>query len=94
MSQNHLPYEKRRLLYGDDPQGYKLRDWPTNQRVVRAAEAHEKKTGHATIDLMDDTPENDVVCGICCLRCDWVGVFPYSGLRIPKKFERGRKAQK
>lgn len=84
MSQNNLPYEKRRMLDGDDPEGFKLRDWPTNQRVVRASEVHELKTDHSTTDLMDDTPEGDVCCGICCSGCDWYREFPYSGLR-PRK---------
>ena len=35
-----------------------------------AAERHEGKTGHATIDLWNDATTK--VEGVCCLHCDWL----------------------
>jgi len=80
-SQNGKPFEKRRLLVGDDPHGFNLRLHPRNTPAVRAAERHEKKckSDGFTQDLMDDTPDGDVCCGFCCSSCDWSREFAYIG---------------
>ena len=80
-SQNSKPFEKRRLLSGDDPHGFKLRDHPKNQSAVRISLNHEAKckNGGFIQDMMDDTPDGDVACGLCCSSCDWVREFPYIG---------------
>lgn len=36
----------------------------------RAAERHESKTGHPTLDLWND--DATAVEGKCCYRCDWM----------------------
>lgn len=80
-SQNQKSFEERRLLVGDDPHGFKLRDHPKNQAAVRIALNHEQKCklGGGIMDLMDDTPDGDVVCGLCCGACDYIREFPYIG---------------
>ena len=83
-SQNRKPFEKRRLLVGDDPHGFKLRDHPRNQAAVRIALNHEQKCRKSGFmqDLMDDTPEGDVACGLCCSACDYIREFPYIGQHL------------
>jgi hypothetical protein len=89
-SQNCKPFEKRRLLIGDDPHGYKLCDHPRNAPAIRAGDRHtQKKAGHPIMDLMDDTPDGDVCCGLCCGGCDWIREFAYIG-----KHRRGKDSTK
>lgn len=85
-SQNSKPYEMRRLLAGDDPHGLTLRRHPMNQASVRIALNHEQKCkGYGMmLDLMDDTPDGDVCCGLCCSFCDYQREFPYIGRHLRK----------
>lgn len=80
-SQNHIAFEQRRMLIGDDPHGFTLRDHPRNRPALSAYMRHEEtcKNGGVVIDLMDDTPDGDVCCGFCCCGCDWFREFAYIG---------------
>jgi hypothetical protein len=82
--QMERPYEQRRLYKGDDPHGYKLREHPKNAGAVLIAYKHAQRSGHNVTDLMDDTPDGDVVSGMCCIGCDWFREFPYRPRLQPK----------
>lgn len=74
-----------RLLDGDDPKGFELRNHPKNAGAMRIAQKHEDNCGGIQIDFMDDTPEGDVCAGILCCGCEWVQLFPYRGKQRPLK---------
>jgi hypothetical protein len=78
-SQNRKPFAERRLLVGDDPHGYDLRLHPRNAPAIKAGYRHTQKHDGVIMDLMDDTPNGDVCCGLCCSLCDWEREFAYIG---------------